>query len=75
MTKTVVRSPERLGEVLARIRTERGLTQAQLADDLGIDRRYIYAIEAGSPNLYARRLFEVLDTLGVTVTIEDPEAG
>lgn len=75
MAKTVVRSPERLGEVLARIRTERGLTQAQLADDLGIDRRYIYAIESGAPNLYARRLFEVMDTLGVTVTIEDPEAG
>lgn len=73
MTTTVVRSPERLGEVIARIRREAGLTQAELADELGLDRRYLYEIESGRPNLYARRLFEVLDLLGATVVIEDPE--
>lgn len=73
MTSTVVRSPERLGEVIARIRREAGLTQAELADELGLDRRYLYEIESGRPNLYARRLFEVLDLLGATVLIEDPE--
>jgi HTH-type transcriptional regulator/antitoxin HipB len=74
MTSTAVRSPERLGEVIARIRRESGRTQSELAEELGVDRRYIYAIESGRPNLYARRLFELLDILDARVVIEDPEA-
>ena len=65
----VVRSPEDLGAYLARLRSAHGLTQDELAEQLGISRRYIYEIEAGKPNLYARRLFEVINLLGATVTV------
>lgn len=66
---SVVRSPEDLGRYLARLRAARGLTQDELAHELGISRRYIYEIEAGQPNLYARRLFEVINLLDATVTV------
>ena len=47
-------SPADLGGLLARLRAERGLTQADLAGELGISRRYLYEIEtayygAGEP--------------------------
>lgn len=66
----IVRSPEDLGAYLARLRTEQGLTQQGLADRLGITRRYVYEIESGQPNLYSQRLFELINLLGATVTVE-----
>jgi HTH-type transcriptional regulator/antitoxin HipB len=65
----VVRSPEDLGAFLARLRSAHGLTQEELAAELGISRRYVYEIESGKPNLYARRLFEIINLLDATVTV------
>lgn len=61
---------EDLGRFLADVRVERGLTQEQLADDLGITRRYLYEIESGKPSLYTERLFALLRTLGVRLVLE-----
>ena len=63
-------SPADLGGFLARLRAERGLTQADLADELGISRRYLYEIETGKPSLYTDRLFMALRVLGARLTIE-----
>lgn len=65
----IVRSPEDLGAYLARLRSAHGLTQEELAEELGISRRYVYEIESGKPNLYARRLFEIINLLDATVTV------
>lgn len=64
-----IRSQKALGDALSRLRAQQGLTQDELADALGISRRYIYAIESGRPNLYASRLFEVLRELGARIDI------
>ena len=63
------RSPEALGQALARLRAKRGVTQDELAESLGISRRYIYELEAGKPNLYATRIFELLRELGAHIEI------
>lgn len=60
---TTVRSPKALGDALSRLRFDRGWTQVELADALGIDRRYIYELESGKETRYALRLFEVLREL------------
>lgn len=65
-----VLSAQDLGRFLTELRTDRGLTQAQLADDLGISRRYVYEIESGKPSLYSDRLFATLRLLGAHLTIE-----
>ncbi|MGN6605645.1 MAG: helix-turn-helix domain-containing protein [Jatrophihabitans sp.] len=63
-------SAQDLGRFLGDLRAERGLTQAQLADELGISRRYVYEIESGKPSLYSDRLFATLRLLGARLTVE-----
>ncbi len=64
-----IRSPETLGQEMARRRVAADLTQDELAEAIGVSRRYIYNIESGQPNLYARRLFDSLRELGLHVEL------
>jgi HTH-type transcriptional regulator/antitoxin HipB len=65
-----VRTPEDLGRFLARVRQDHGLTQEELALDLGVSRRYVSEIENGKPGLYTERLFQMLRLLGVRLRAE-----
>jgi HTH-type transcriptional regulator/antitoxin HipB len=65
-----VRTPEDLGRFLARVRQDHGLTQEELARDLGVSRRYVSEIENGKPGLYTERLFQMLRLLGVRLRAE-----
>ena len=67
--RVLARSQTALGRELARLRFERGLTQEELADALGVTRRYIYELETGRPNLFATRLFELLRELGAHLEV------
>ena len=69
-----IRSPESLGEAIARRRIAVDLTQDELAEAIGVNRRYIYNIESGEPNLYARRLFDSLRELGLRIELV-PDTG
>ena len=60
-----VYTSEDLGQFLARVREKRGLTQQELALELGVSRRYVSEIENGKPGLYTERLFQMLRLLGV----------
>lgn len=68
-SRVVARSQTALGKELARLRFERGLTQEELADALGVTRRYIYELETARPNLFATRLFELLRELGAHLEV------
>ncbi len=68
-TRSTVRSPVALGQALARLRYDRGLTQEDLAQELGISRRYVYEIESGRPTLWSTRLFELLRELGAHIDV------
>ncbi|MCW2603943.1 MAG: transcriptional regulator, family [Pseudonocardiales bacterium] len=65
-----VNTPAQLGTYLAHLRQARRLTQTELADLLGVDRRYVYEIESGKATLYSDRLFKTLRLLGARLTIE-----
>ena len=67
--RVTVRSPQALGQELARLRFDCGLTQEELAEELGLNRRYIYELESGRPNLLATRLFELLRELGAHLEV------
>ena len=73
--RVTARSQKALGHELARLRFERGLTQEELADALGVTRRYIYELESGRPTLFATRLFELLRELGAHLeVVSTPDA-
>lgn len=64
-----IRSPESLGQEIARRRVAADLTQDELAEAIGVTRRYVYSIESGEPNLYARRLFDSIRELGLRIEL------
>ncbi|TQL02550.1 helix-turn-helix domain-containing protein [Cellulomonas sp. SLBN-39] len=67
-----VRGPSDLGGFLREMRELAGLTQEELAERIGVDRRYVYQLEQGGGTLYINRLFEVMRELGVEMRVEQP---
>ena len=63
-----VRSARDFGLVLQQARDARGLSQRQLAAELGTSQRAISEMESGRPTLWARRLFELLDANDIELT-------
>lgn len=59
-----------LGRFVRDLRVQRGMTQAQLAEELGVSRQYVTEIERGKPTLYSERLFEILRLLGGRLRVE-----
>jgi HTH-type transcriptional regulator / antitoxin HipB len=64
-----VRSPEDLGDVIADRRAVRQLSQAELAEQVGISRSYLAKIERGRTTSVVEHTFRLLRRLGATVTI------
>jgi transcriptional regulator with XRE-family HTH domain len=54
-----------LGQTVKEIRTDRTLTQQELADRCGFNRTFIIAIEKGRQNASAMTLFTIAQALGV----------
>lgn len=65
-----VNTPAQLGAFLRHLRQQRGLTQEELAEELGISRQYVVDLERGRPTLYSRRLFAVLRLLDARLKVE-----
>jgi transcriptional regulator with XRE-family HTH domain len=57
---------EPVGKRLARLRKERGLTQQELADKIGITRSVIMDYERGRNHMYEDVIIRLAITLGVT---------
>ena len=72
---SAVRTPADLGAFLAEVRIRTGWTQEEVAEQLGISRRYLYEIESGRPSLYTDRLFALLRLFDATLTVTAPEPG
>lgn len=68
---TTARSARDLGAFAQQVRRRRGLSQAALADELGMTRQYVSEVESGVENLYITRLFEIFDELGVDVRLAE----
>lgn len=63
-TWSTIASPGDLGVFLRDLRLQRGWTQQDLAEELGVTRQYVVELETGRPTLYADRLFRALRLLG-----------
>ncbi len=65
-----VNGPAELGVALREFRVMRGLTQRQLAAELGLSQRYVWELEQGKPGKVTDRLFAMLRLLDVRMTLE-----
>ena len=68
--KGVARTPEDLGEVVRTICRSHGVSQDELADQLGVSQRYLSELERGKPKILDERYLGVLTRLGITITYE-----
>jgi HTH-type transcriptional regulator / antitoxin HipB len=69
--KYETRAPEDLGSAIAEFRSARGLTQAELAERVGLHRTYLSGVESGVVPEYVRRYFALLDSLGLKLEITE----
>lgn len=69
--KYVIRDPADLGSMIRHARMRDGLTQSQLAAQLGVGRQYINELERGKDNLVLARLFAALDRLHLELDAAD----
>lgn len=67
----ITRRPEDLGVALAEFRTIRGVSQAELADRLGVQRTYLSKLESGSPTAALERLVAAFSELGLELVVRD----
>jgi transcriptional regulator with XRE-family HTH domain len=58
---------EQLGRAIAKLRKERGLTQAQLAEMLGISQQHMLSFEKGRRRVPAAALPKLSEVLGVPI--------
>jgi HTH-type transcriptional regulator/antitoxin HipB len=67
-----LRSAEQLGAALRLKRKEQRLSQAALAERLGVGRKWIISLEAGNPRAEIGLLLRALATLGLQALLIDP---
>ncbi|HEY7824540.1 MAG TPA: helix-turn-helix transcriptional regulator [Acidimicrobiia bacterium] len=72
--KGKVGSPEALGLLLQQARLARGLSQQELAQQLGISQSYVSEMESGKNSLALVRVFEFMRATGMTLqaTVLEP---
>lgn len=63
-------SPTSLGDAIRHYRHDAGLTQAQLAEAVGLQRSYLSELENGKETEQLTRLLRVLRRLGVRMTLD-----
>ena len=63
-------TPASLGDAIRHYRQEAGLTQVELAEMVSLHRSYLSRLEGGNETEQLTRIFRVLRTLGVRMTLE-----
>lgn len=62
-----------LGFALQQARLVKGLTQRQLAEQLGVSQRYVWELETGKDSLAITRLLNAFKATGAQLYIDVPE--
>lgn len=66
----LIRRPSELGAIIAAARRNRGLTQGELADRLGVSRVWLGQIERGKSSARIDLVFRVLNELNVALSAD-----
>ena len=68
-----VSSPQALGLLMQQARLSQGLSQQQVAAQLGISQGYVSELESGKTSLTLIRIFDIMRLTGMTLRAEIPE--
>ena len=69
-SESSARTPAELGQVVRKLRRERGLTQDDVAFSAGVGRRFLIDLEAGKPTVQLGLVIRVLQVLGADLAID-----
>ena len=69
----LISSAADFGRTIADLRSLRGLTQAELAEQNGLTRNYVARLEAGLSVVMVDRVLRLLRRLGAEVTVALPQ--
>ncbi|MCP2264960.1 transcriptional regulator [Promicromonospora thailandica] len=70
--RTEIDSPEMLGFALQQGRLVKGLSQRELAAQLGVGQKWVWEMEGGKPGLLTTRMFAMLKATGVRLYADLP---
>jgi DNA-binding transcriptional regulator YiaG len=70
MTKLAIRKQQDFSMLIRAMRQRQGLSQAELAEQLGFSRDYLVELESGRSNLFITRLLRVLHEFDVSLSAE-----
>jgi len=59
-----------LGQIIQQSRLQRGFSQRDMANMLGVSQKWVWEMEQGKPGLLMDRLFMILEKTGVTLSAE-----
>ncbi|MEO5589135.1 MAG: helix-turn-helix domain-containing protein [Gemmatimonadaceae bacterium] len=65
--------PTAIGRVLMATRRALGMSQAELAGQIGVTRQSVIAMEKGSPGLSIGTILRALGVLGLTIEVKSPD--
>ncbi len=69
MTRRVIRTTDDIAAAIRELRVERGATQEELAEWVGVHRNYIGQLERGDVSQQLVRLLDLLAFLGVDIEL------
>jgi transcriptional regulator with XRE-family HTH domain len=72
--KFVIDSPETLGTVIRASRKAMDMRQDDAAGSIGVSENFLGKVERGGETVQWGKLFQVMQELGLTVTVEVPDA-
>ncbi|WP_167052288.1 helix-turn-helix transcriptional regulator [Salinibacterium sp. ZJ77] len=70
MRSAPIRDAVALGHILAELRTGAGLTQRELADELGVSQRYVVELEQGKQTKSIERFLQFIRVTGGSLYID-----
>lgn len=73
MFTAIVRSPSDFGMVLQQARLAAGITQRDLAEQMGVSQKYVWEMESGKNVAAIERLLSAFTATGVKLIAEVPE--
>lgn len=64
-------NPDQLGRAVRLKRQEKGLSQLELAAQLGVERKWVIRLESGNPKAELGLVLRALDALGIRASLGD----